>query len=175
MLVAKILNFNIHNRKSCRFCCVDIKDGFGPGTLFVFAIILADSVLCLPTVSDLHVIPGHEGDGIPGVIPGVKEGHGALAVEGDSLFCSGRLKLQMVKLVAVSLVVDIKGVVLVVSDPHLLLVRHDGDFLRHRRFGIDASSSSIHVAVNENRVFLVISIGINPILSTGLQREGWHS
>merc|ERR550532_1378870 len=40
-------------------------------------------------MSDLHVIPGHEGDGIPRMVPGVEEGHSTLAVEGDSLFCSG--------------------------------------------------------------------------------------
>jgi len=55
----------------------------------MFAIILADGVLGLASVSDLHVVPGHEGDRIPRVIPGVVEGNCALAVEDDCLFCPG--------------------------------------------------------------------------------------
>ena len=129
MLLAKIFNFNIHNRKSGRFCGVNVEDSFGPGILFVFAIILTDGVLGLPPVSDLHVVPGHEGDRVPRLIPGVVEGHGALAVEDDFLFCPGRLKLQMVQLVAVRLVVDIKTVLLVVANPHFPLVRDDTDGL----------------------------------------------
>jgi len=148
MFLAKILNFNIHNRKSCRFVCVDVEDSFSPGILFVLAVVLADGVLGLPPVSDLHIIPGHEGDRIPWVFPGVEVGHSALAVEDDFLFCSGRLELKMIKLVAVSFVVDVKGVVLVVSDPHFLLVRHDVDDLRHRRFGIYASGSGIQITEN---------------------------
>jgi len=129
MLLAKIFNFNIHNRKSGRFCGVNFEDSSGPGILFVFAIILTDGVLALPPVSDLHVIPGHEGDRIPRLIPGVVEGDCALAVEDDFLFCPGGLKLEMIKLVAVRLVVDIKTVVLVVSNPHFPLVRDDIDGL----------------------------------------------
>ena len=87
MLLAKIFNFNIHNRKSGRFCGVNVEGSFGPGILFMFAIILADGVLGLASVSDLHVIPGHEGDRIPWMISGIVEGNSALAVESDSLFC----------------------------------------------------------------------------------------
>ena len=89
MLLAEIFNFNIHNRKSGRFCGVNVEDSFGPGIPFMFAIILADGVLGLASVSDLHVVPGHEGDRIPRVIPGVVEGNCALAVEDDCLFCPG--------------------------------------------------------------------------------------
>ena len=89
MLLAKIFDFNIHNRKSGRFGGVNVEDGSGPGILFVFAIILTDGVLGLASVSDLHVVPGHEGDRIPRVIPGVVEGNCALAVEDDCLFCPG--------------------------------------------------------------------------------------
>ena len=129
MLLAKIFNFNINNRKSGRFCGVNVEDSSGPGILFVFAIILTDGVLGLAPVPDLHVVPGHEGDRVPGVVPGVVEGDCALAVEDDLLFCPGGLKLEMIKLVAVRLVVDIKTVVLVVSNPHFPLVRDDIDGL----------------------------------------------
>ena len=61
MLLAKIFNFNIHNGKSGWFGSVHVEDYFGPGILFIFAVVLADGVLGLPPVSDLHVIPGHEG------------------------------------------------------------------------------------------------------------------
>ena len=89
MVLAKIFNFNIHNRKSGGFCGVNVEGSFGPGILFMFAIILTDGVLGLASVSDLHVVPGHEGDRIPRVIPGVVEGNCALAVEDDCLFCPG--------------------------------------------------------------------------------------
>ena len=56
MLLAKILNFNIHNRKSCRFVCVDVEDSFSPRILLVLAVVLADGVLGLASVSDLHVV-----------------------------------------------------------------------------------------------------------------------
>ena len=127
MVLAKIFNFNIHNRKSGRFCGVNVEGSFGPGIPFMFAVVLADGVLGLASVSDVHVIPGHEGDRIPRLVPGVVEGDCALAVEDDLLFCPGGLKLEMIKLVAVRLVVDIKTVVLVVSNPHLPLVRDDTD------------------------------------------------
>lgn len=127
MVLAKIFNFNIDNGKSGRFCGVNVEGSFGPGIPFMFAVVLADGVLGLASVSDVHVIPGHEGDRIPRLVPGVVEGHCALAVEDDGLFCPGRLKLEMIKLVAVCLVVDIKTVVLVVSNPHFPLVRDDTD------------------------------------------------
>ena len=148
MLLAEIFNFNIHNRKSGGFCGVNVEGSFGPGIPFMFAVILADGVLGLASVSDVHVIPGHEGDRIPRLVPGVVEGHCALAVEDDGLFCPGWLKLEMVELVAVCLVVDDKPVVLIVSNPHILLLRDDGDGLWHWMFGIDARGSGIHVAEN---------------------------
>lgn len=129
MLLAEIFHFDIHNRKSGRFSGVNVEDSSGPGILFVFAIILTDGVLGLAPVSDLHVIPGHEGDRIPRLTPGVVEGNRALAVEDDLLHRPGGLELEMIQLVAVRLVVDVKTVVLVVSNPHLPLVRDDTDGL----------------------------------------------
>ena len=148
MLLAEIFNFNIHNRKSGRFMGVNVEDGSGPGILFVFAIILTDGVLGLAPVPDLHVVPGHEGDGIPRVAPGVVEGHGALAVEDDLLLRPSRLELEMIQLVTVRLVVDVKTVLLVVPNPHIPLVRDDTDGLGQGRFGLDASGSGIQVAEN---------------------------
>lgn len=129
MLLAEILHFDIHDRKSGRFSGVDVEDSSGPGILFVFATILTDGVLGLAPVSDLHVVPGHEGDRIPRLSPGVVEGNGALAVEDDLLLRPGGLELEMVQLVAVRLVVDVKTVLLVVSNPHFPLVRDDTDGL----------------------------------------------
>jgi len=129
MLLAEILHFDIHDRKSGRFSGVDVEDSSGPGILFVFATILTDGVLGLAPVSDLHVVPGHEGDRVPRLSPGVVEGNGALAVEDDLLLRPGGLELEMVQLVAVRLVVDVKTVLLVVSNPHLPLVRDDTDGL----------------------------------------------
>jgi len=89
MLLAEIFNIHIHNRKSAGFSGVNVKDCSGPGILFVFAIILTDGVLGCAAVSDLNVVPGHEGDRFPRVAPGVVEGNRALAVEGDFLFRPG--------------------------------------------------------------------------------------
>merc|ERR1719369_2232119 len=76
----------------------------------MFAVVLEHLVLSLTTMFYWAVVPGHEGDRIPCLVPGIHVSHGVLAVEGDGLFSRGGKLLQVAQLVAVSLVVDIKAV-----------------------------------------------------------------
>lgn len=118
-------------------------------------------------MSDFKIIPGHEGHSVPGPVTGVEEGDGVLAVDGDGLLRPGGHQLQVVHLVAVRLVVDVKVGPVIVAEPHLPLLRHDGDGGGGGGLGVDTGGSRVHVAVDKDGVFVVISIRIYPIVSTG--------
>jgi len=87
----------------------------------MFTVVLDHFVSSFSAVCDFHVVPSHEGDGIPCLVPGVHIGYCTLAVEGDGLLGLVGQQLQIVHLVAVSLVVDIKAVVFYFSNPHFFL------------------------------------------------------
>ena len=61
------------------------------------------------------------------MISGIVEGDGVLAVEGDGLHRPGGHQLEMVHLVAVRLVLEVKVGLLEVAEPHLPLVGQDVD------------------------------------------------
>merc|ERR550517_2287223 len=88
----------------------------------MFAVVLEHLVLSFPTMFYRAVVPGHEGDRVPRLVPGIHVGNGVLAVEGDGLLSRGGKKLKVAQLVAVSLVVDIKAVVFHFSNPHIWFV-----------------------------------------------------
>jgi len=93
----------------------------------MFAIILDHFVSSFSAVFDFHVVPSHEGDGVPCLVPGVHVCNCGFAVEGDGLLSLAGQQLQIVHLVAVSLVVDIKAIIFQFSNPHVFLIRDDGD------------------------------------------------
>lgn len=82
---AKIFDLHVDYRQTRWFWRRNLEDCLCPGSFAVFAVVLEHLVLSFPTMFYWAVVPGHEGDRIPCLVPGIHVGHGVLAVEGDGL------------------------------------------------------------------------------------------
>jgi len=167
---AEVLNLNINNRQSSWFSRLHLEHGLSPRPLLVLAFVREDRIPRLPTVSDLQIVPGHQAHCMPLVVGPVEVGDRVLAVERDDLLGGARRQLQEVHLVAVGLVVDIKGVGVKLAHPHLLVIGHDGDLVGHGGLGLDAGGACLHVAVGQDCILGVHSVGVNPVVAAWF---GW--
>ena len=84
------------------------------------------------------------------MISGIVEGNGVLAVEDDGLLRPGGHELEVVHLVTVGLILEVKVRLLKVTEPHLPLIGQDVDSWGYGWLGSDTGGSSVHVAVNQD-------------------------